>query len=156
VCVCVLLTSAGMKQRRGVRDRPPKKKPQKAPKTTAPTVTVPKSKPKRVSRKRKAEDDAQVPPPDDEHSPPPPSPVEEPVRELIDDPVDEPAVRKRGISIIYVSLTRDPAPLLQVRTRRIAKSVTTRKWKVLSPESRAQAIDILRDIQRYRSPSKSC
>ena len=39
-------------------------------------------------------------------------------------------------------------PMMTIRTRRVAKSVTKKRWTVLSPESRAQAIAILRDIER--------
>ena len=38
--------------------------------------------------------------------------------------------------------------MMTIRTRRVAKSVTKKRWTVLSPESRAQAIAILRDIER--------
>ena len=40
-------------------------------------------------------------------------------------------------------------PMMSVRTRRVANSVMKKRWTVLSPESRSQAIAILRDIQKY-------
>ena len=40
------------------------------------------------------------------------------------------------------------APMMTIRTRRVAKSITKKRWTVLSIESRAQAIAILRDIER--------
>ena len=38
---------------------------------------------------------------------------------------------------------------MTIRTRRIAKSVTQKKWTVLSAQSRSQAIAVLRDIEKY-------
>jgi len=43
-------------------------------------------------------------------------------------------------------------PMMSVRTRRVANSVMKKRWTVLSPESRSQAIAILRDIQKYLQP----
>ena len=42
--------------------------------------------------------------------------------------------------------------MMSVRTRRVANSVMKKRWTVLSPESRSQAIAILRDIQKYLPP----
>lgn len=60
----------------------------------------------------------------------------------------EPADGKCIVCAYFNMIDPGRPPVLHVRTRRIAKSVTRRKWTVLSPESRSKAIAILRDIQR--------
>jgi hypothetical protein len=52
-------------------------------------------------------------------------------------------------SYTLISLEGVRAPVMTIRTRRVAKSITKKRWTILSPESRTQAIAILRDIERY-------
>jgi hypothetical protein len=61
---------------------------------------------------------------------------------------DSPPTRGTPYSYSLIALEGVKAPVMTIRTRRVAKSVTRKRWSVLSPESRTQAIAILRDIQR--------
>lgn len=61
---------------------------------------------------------------------------------------DPPQARRIPCNYSLIALEGLRAPVMTIRTRRVAKSVTKKRWSILSPESRTQAIAILRDIQR--------
>lgn len=72
--------------------------------------------------------------------------VEEEIVEDVAEEEDEAAVEEQEE---HEEKEKERRPVMTVRTRRIATSVTRRRWSTLTPESRAQAIAILRDIERY-------
>ena len=61
---------------------------------------------------------------------------------------DPPQARRIHCDYSLIALEGVKAPVMTIRTRRVATSVTRKRWSKLSPESRTQAIAILRDIQR--------
>ena len=62
--------------------------------------------------------------------------------------------QSRGITHFRASETLEPArlPVITLRTRRLAMSVTKKQWTFLTPESRVAAIAVLRDIERHEPP----
>ena len=63
--------------------------------------------------------------------------------------------QSRGITHFRASDMLETArlPVITLRTRRLAMSVTKKQWTFLTPESRVAAIAILRDIERHEPPN---
>jgi hypothetical protein len=59
--------------------------------------------------------------------------------------------QSRGITHFRASDMLETArlPVITLRTRRLAMSVTKKQWTFLTPESRVAAIAVLRDIERH-------
>jgi hypothetical protein len=59
--------------------------------------------------------------------------------------------QSRGMANFCASDMLEPVrpPIMTIRTRRVAKSVTKKQWTILAPEPRAAAIAVLRDIERH-------
>jgi hypothetical protein len=69
----------------------------------------------------------------------------------VEQPTGETTQQTRGMESLarWLTMTEGRVPMMSIRTRRVANSVMKKKWRILSPDSRSQAISILRDIQKY-------
>ena len=114
-----------------MRRRQPPKPPQKQ---TPPVIKKGRGRPKPVLP---TQDNYEASPPDEQE---PPTAVDTAqVRGIVD------------LRIAYDDLEGVRAPMMTIRTRRVSKAVTKKRWTSLPPESRAKAISILRDIERQCS-----